>query len=94
MGLWDRVNEKRKQRKTDSKQDVELKALREQVEQQKQGKGRDDQLQRRDELGDSFEQSGMMIQRQYDQGYNSLGRRFAMGDSESASRNPGRISVY
>ncbi|KAF2267470.1 hypothetical protein CC78DRAFT_490369 [Lojkania enalia] len=82
MGLWDRVNEKRKQNKKDSKQDDEIKKLREAVEKsEKRANEREEQLRRRDEVGESFERSGAMIQRQYDEGYGRLGRRFAMGDA-------------
>jgi len=35
----------------------------------------------RDEIGDNFQQSGALIQRQFDQGYGRLGRRFAEGDT-------------
>jgi hypothetical protein len=83
MGLWDRVQDKRKQAKTDTKQDDEIKKLREQVEKsEKRSKDREEQLKRRDELGYNFEQSGALIQRQYDEGYGRLGRRFAQGDSK------------
>ncbi|KAF2011862.1 hypothetical protein BU24DRAFT_265296 [Aaosphaeria arxii CBS 175.79] len=81
MGLWDRVNEKRKQTKRDSKQDGEIKKLKEQIEQtEKRSKEREEQMRRRDEVGDNFERSGALIQRQYDEGYGHLGRRFAVGD--------------
>lgn len=81
MGLWDRVSEKRKQNKKDTKQDGEIKKLREQVEQaEKRSKEREDQPGRRDDVGNNFQQSGALIQREYDEGYGRLGRRFAIGD--------------
>jgi hypothetical protein len=84
MGLWDRVNDKRKQKKTDTKQNDEIKQLRERVEKAEQGfRGREDGLpMRRDDLGNNFQMSSAMIQREYDEGYGKLGKRFAIGDSK------------
>ena len=83
MGLWDRVNEKRIQKKRDTKQDSEIKQLREQIEKSEQrSKDREEELRKRDELGNNFRNSGALIQQQYDNGYERLGRRFAVGDSE------------
>ncbi|KAF2272193.1 uncharacterized protein EI97DRAFT_426868 [Westerdykella ornata] len=83
MGLWDRINEKRKQKKIDYKQDDQIKELKEKVEKAEQ---RFNQQQnqfnnRQEDLGNNFHMSGAMIQRQYDEGYGRLGRRFAMGDT-------------
>ncbi|KAF2478361.1 uncharacterized protein BDR25DRAFT_251131 [Lindgomyces ingoldianus] len=84
MGLWDRVNEKRRQKKRDSKQDSEIKLLREEIEKKdKESKEREDDRKKRpaqDDVGDSFERSGALIRRQYDEGYERLGRKFAVGD--------------
>ncbi|KAF2195537.1 hypothetical protein K469DRAFT_681842 [Zopfia rhizophila CBS 207.26] len=95
MGLWDRVNEKRNQQKRDYKQDSEIKKLREQVEQaEKRSKERDDELQRRklrDDVGDSFERSGALIRREFDDGYERLGRRFAVGDTVTENRLQAQI---
>lgn len=86
MGLWDRVNEKRKQKRRDIRQDDEIKKLCEQVEgAEKRYKEREAELRKRDDVGDNFERSGALIQRQYDEGYGRLGRRFAMGDGKSTS---------
>ena len=83
MGLWDRVNEKRKQKTRDTKQDDEIKKLRDQVEKaEKRSEEREQQLRRRDEIGDNFQRSGAMIQREYDEGYGRMGRKFAVGDGE------------
>lgn len=107
MGLWERVHDRReahKQKQTDSKQDGEIKQLREQFEQaQKKGQERQDEIDRlrngdggrggggggggggrgggyRDDVGESFERNGMMIQRMYDDMYGRMGNRFARGD--------------
>lgn len=93
MGLYDRVAEKREKRKQghrDTKQDGEIKKLQEQVaaaEKRGQERGRRNQDSQgggggRDDVGDNLGMSGAMIQRQYDEGYGRMGRKFAMGDSE------------
>lgn len=93
MGLWERVHDRReahKQRQRDTKQDGEIKQLREQFEKAQQAAdGRQQEIDRlkngggdrgRDDVGRNFERDGMMIQRMYDEGYGRMGRRFAQGD--------------
>lgn len=82
MGLWDRVNDRRKQKKKDTRQDGEIQQLREAVEKaEKRAKDREDDIRRHhDDIGLNFENSGALIQRQYDEGYGRLGRKFAVGD--------------
>lgn len=85
MGLWDRVQDKRTQKKRDTKQDGEIKELRERVEKAEKrnnDRGRDSPSRNRDEIGDNFQQSGALIQRQYDEGFGRLGNKFAVGDSK------------
>ncbi|KAI0016753.1 hypothetical protein F4780DRAFT_665993 [Xylariomycetidae sp. FL0641] len=84
LGLWERVSEKRQQKKRDIKQDEEIRLLREQVEQaEKRSQQREEELNHRprDDLGYSLERSGALIQRQYDEGVGQLGRRYAVGDT-------------
>jgi len=93
MGLYETIAKKRHQRKRDTGQDEEIKKLKERVEAaDKREKERDDdrddgrrrgspRLGPRDEFAESLDRSGAMIQRQYEQGYERLGRRFAVGDS-------------
>ncbi|KAF2802171.1 uncharacterized protein BDZ99DRAFT_210698 [Mytilinidion resinicola] len=91
MGLYEAIAKKRQQRKRDSGQDEEIKKLREKVEKadKRDDRERDDSRRRRpsprggprDEFSDSLDRSGAMIQRQYEQGYQQLGRRFAVGDT-------------
>ncbi|PSN61513.1 hypothetical protein BS50DRAFT_152984 [Corynespora cassiicola Philippines] len=89
MGLWERIAEKRNQKKRDTKQDDEIKKLREAVErterrskENERNRDRDrDRGREPDNLGYNLERSGAMIQRQYDEGYGRLGRRFAEGDT-------------
>ena len=103
MGLWERVHDRReahKQRQRDTKQDGEIKQLREQFEKAQQAAdGRQQEIDRlktgggggggggdrgRDDVGRNFERDGMMIQRMYDEGYGRMGRRFAQGDGKHA----------
>ncbi|KAF2676535.1 hypothetical protein K458DRAFT_379755 [Lentithecium fluviatile CBS 122367] len=91
MGLWERVQNTRKQSSRDKQQDSEIKQLRETIEKaEKRGRERDEDRERmkrqmrgggRDEIGENFQQSGALIQRQFDEGYGRLGRRFAEGDT-------------
>ena len=98
MGLWERVHDRReshKQRQRDTKQDGEIKQLREQFEKaQQSADGRQKEINRlkngegdsgergRDDVGRNFERDGMMIQRMYDDGYGRMGKRFAQGDGQ------------
>jgi len=91
MGLWERVHDRReshKQKLRDTKQDGEIKQLREQFEQaQQSADGRQQEIDRlkggggRDDPGRNFERDGRMIQRMYDEGYGRMGSRFAQGDA-------------
>ncbi|KAF9775792.1 hypothetical protein IL306_006077 [Fusarium sp. DS 682] len=71
MGLWDRVKEKRKQAKRDTTQDEEIKKLKAQV---------DENSRARDEVEASFQRSGALINREFEDGYQRYGKRFAIGD--------------
>jgi hypothetical protein len=98
MGLYDRVAEKREKRKQghrDTKQESDIKKLQEQVlAAEKRGQERGQRIQElqggrgRDDVGDNLGMSGAMIQRQYDEGYGRMGRRFAQGDSAYTPYNP------
>ncbi|KAJ4303805.1 hypothetical protein N0V90_002706 [Kalmusia sp. IMI 367209] len=79
MNLYDAVQSRKNQKKTDSKQDDELAALRKRVDQAEQ-RAKDKENQR-DDYGHSFQQASALIQRQYDEGYGRLGSRFAVGDT-------------
>lgn len=96
MGLYESIAKKRAQRKRDYGQDEEIKKLKEQVEKTEKREREREQEDRkdhrraspprsgdRDDFADSLDRSGAMIQRQYEQGYERLGRRFAVGDSTS-----------
>ncbi|CBX95854.1 hypothetical protein LEMA_P030060.1 [Plenodomus lingam JN3] len=91
MGLWERVHDRRqahKQKIRDTKQDSEIKQLRDQFERaQHEADGRQQEIDRlkngggRDDPGRNFERDGMMIQRMYDEAYGRMGNRFAQGDA-------------
>ena len=87
MNLYDAVQQRKKQKKTDSKQDDELKSLRERVDKAEQRAK--DKERERDDYGQNFQQASALIQRQYDEGYGRLGSRFAMGDSELRASRAG-----
>ncbi|KAI1345345.1 hypothetical protein F5Y01DRAFT_300791 [Xylaria sp. FL0043] len=95
MNLWDRVGERRKQKKKDSKQDDEIRKLKEQVEQTDKrtqkpevdghrraydNKGAVDDDDDGDALSRSLERSEALVRREYNEGAGRLGKRFAMGD--------------
>ncbi|UZP38879.1 hypothetical protein NXS19_006695 [Fusarium pseudograminearum] len=82
MGLWDRVKEKRIQAKRDTTQDEEIKKLKAQVEKASNERDRasHDRQRIRDEVESSFERSGALINREFEDGYQRYGNRFAIGD--------------
>ncbi|KAI1270795.1 hypothetical protein F5Y07DRAFT_393245 [Xylaria sp. FL0933] len=94
MNLWDRVGERRKQKKKDSKQDDEIRKLKEQVEQtdKRTQKPEVDGHRRAynnkgavddddgDALSRSLGRSEALVRREYNEGAGRLGKRFAMGD--------------
>ncbi|KAH7039876.1 uncharacterized protein B0I36DRAFT_3058 [Microdochium trichocladiopsis] len=87
MGLWDRVQDKRKQRKRDFKQDDEINKLKEQIEQaENRYQESQKQPQAKDDVGASLARSGAMIRREFDEGYDQFGRRFAIGDAITENR--------
>jgi hypothetical protein len=90
MGLYDRLDAKRKQKKVDSGQNDKIVSLEKQIKEieeksQKRGGGRRD---REDELRDSLQLSGPMIRREYERDFARLGDRFATGDCELFTRVP------
>ncbi|OCK73585.1 hypothetical protein K432DRAFT_430510 [Lepidopterella palustris CBS 459.81] len=90
LGLYETLNKRRNQRKTDSAQDTEIKKLKEQVEKaekrnrKRSGSDSDSDCRRRpprDDLAHSLHRSGALIRREFDDGYERLGRRYAVGDA-------------
>jgi hypothetical protein len=86
LGLYERVGQKRKQQKTDSKQDTKIQELEAQVkkaeENSKKKSSGNNQKSRPDAVEDSLERSGPMIKREYERDFARLGDRFASGDCE------------
>lgn len=84
MGLWDRVKEKRRQQRRDTTQDDEIKKLKEQVERsERREREKNRAIERgldRDDVANSFQRSGALISREFEDGYQRLGQQFAIGD--------------
>jgi hypothetical protein len=98
IGLFDRLNDKRKQHKRDHSQDDKISELERRVgeaERRTGGNGRDGRgdgngrgsRDGRDGddggLRDSLEYGGGMVRREYDAGFERMGRRFGEGDCMS-----------
>ncbi|KAI1856566.1 hypothetical protein JX265_011525 [Neoarthrinium moseri] len=91
IGLWDRVADKRKQKKRDTKQDGEIAQLKSQIEQaEKRSKEAEDRMRDRDrgtdDVGYALQRSGAAISKEFDDGYARLGRRFAVGDAATENK--------
>ncbi|KXJ96335.1 hypothetical protein Micbo1qcDRAFT_191137 [Microdochium bolleyi] len=87
MGLWERVQDKRKQKKKDFAQDDEIKQLKNQMTEAVKGIQNNTAARKQhDDVGDSLERSGAMIRREFDDGYDQFGRRFAIGDTITENR--------
>ncbi|KAI0491273.1 hypothetical protein F4859DRAFT_41694 [Xylaria cf. heliscus] len=93
INLWDRMSERRKQRKKDAKQDDEIRKLKEQAApaegpSQKRGivddrrlhPSKDDDADDEEALSRALERSEALIRREYNHGAGRLGKRFAVGD--------------
>ena len=91
MNLYDAVQARKDQKKTDGKQNQELESLRKRVDQAEERAKNKDKDRERDDYGRNFRDSSQLIQRQYDEGYGRLGSRFAQGDSTST---PLRSSLH
>lgn len=102
MGLYDRVSDKRqqhKQRQRDTKQDGEIKELRDEFKKAQQaaeerqqeidrlksgGGGGDGRGRRDDDVGYNLGRDAAMVQRMYDDGFGRYGNRFAQGDGTAS----------
>lgn len=103
MNLYERVNEKRQQKRTDEGQDDKIKALQKQIDDVKKQKDESDdrgkQLvdrRRRDEprdedLRESFRRGHRDIGREYERDYRRLGQHFAEGDEITQNQLQGQI---
>ncbi|KAF3008320.1 hypothetical protein E8E14_007196 [Neopestalotiopsis sp. 37M] len=100
IGLWDRVKDRRQQKQRDTKQDDKIAKLQAQIDDaEKRNKEKEDRIEKlshrgddrsrsrdRDDLGWALERSGAAINREFDEGYARLGRRFAIGDTVTENR--------
>ncbi|KAM0228420.1 hypothetical protein ACHAPO_010751 [Fusarium lateritium] len=95
MGLWDRVKEKRIQAKRDTTQDEEIKNLKAKVEQASLERNRasSDRQRIRDEVEASFERSGALINREFEDGYHRYGKQFAIGDVVTENKLQAQVIV-
>jgi hypothetical protein len=87
IGLFDRLNDKRKQHKRDYNQDGKIAELEKRVDEAEKrsrsvGGGRGNGNGDGDGLRDSLTYGGPLVRREYDRGYDVLGKRFAEGDCE------------
>jgi hypothetical protein len=92
MGLYDRVDSKRKQKKVDVGQDDKIKGLEKLIKDnnentQKMLKDKDSEKEHA--LRNSLTESGPMIRREYNRDFARFGDRFAKGDCECPSFDPG-----
>jgi hypothetical protein len=94
MNLYERVGEKRKQKRTDDSQDAKIKELQRQIEDVKKQRDEANEqskwaLDRRrtdirdEDVRDSLARGGLAIEREYDRDYKRFGDRFAEGDGKS-----------
>jgi len=102
MNLYERVNEKRKQKRTDEGQDEKINKLQKEIESVKKQKDESDEktdkeAQRRRgeirdrDLEDSFRRGRLDIGREYERDYRRLGDRFATGDPITQNQLQGQI---
>ncbi|KAF2711318.1 hypothetical protein K504DRAFT_427599 [Pleomassaria siparia CBS 279.74] len=95
MGLYERIADKRKQGKKDSKQDEDIKKLQNAEKHGREGARESWKDTWRDhdgdDVGDNLGMAGVMIQRQYEEGYGRLGRRFAIGDTQTENQLQAQI---
>lgn len=82
--MYERLSQKKK----DGAQDDAIKKLGEKIDEMKKndgggnGGGGGQGQGKSDELRNSLDTSGVLIRREYDYGFDRLGRRFAIGDRE------------
>jgi len=79
VNLYDRVGERRKQKKKDSGQDTKLKELEQRLNETE--KKKKEHAKNEEELRHSLEHGGAMVRKEYNRDVARLGPRFAEGDS-------------
>lgn len=102
MNLYERVGEKRKQKRTDEGQDDKIKALQKEVDEVKKQKPESDDranwhMERRradlrdDDLRESFRRGPRDIGKEYERDYRRFGDRFAEGDAITQNQLQGQV---
>lgn len=92
MGLWDRIQDKRKQAKRDTTQDDEINKLKAQFASsqkrllEKTSSNSSSDSSEKDDVAASLQRSRALISREFDDGYEQLGRSFAVGDVVTENR--------
>ena len=82
MGLYDRLDQKRKQKKVDTGQNDKIENLQKQIKEVEEKASKRGRSNREDELQDSLRESGPMIRREYNRDFARFGDKFARGDCE------------
>jgi uncharacterized membrane protein YheB (UPF0754 family) len=82
MGLYERLDQKRKQKKVDSGQNDKIKELQKQIKEVEERSKGNAKSAREDALRDSLQESGPLIRREYNRDFARLGNKFAVGDGE------------
>ncbi len=82
MGLYERLDQKRKQKNVDSSQDEKIKALEKLVKESEERTEKKINSAREDALRESLQDSGPVIRREYNRDVARFGDRFAQGDRE------------
>jgi hypothetical protein len=80
INLYDRVGEKRRQKKTDNSQDTKIKELEERVS--NAAKWKEERDRKEMDLHRSLGQGGPMIRQEYNKDLARMGPRFAQGDGK------------
>lgn len=102
MNLYERIGEKRKQKRTDEGQDDKIKALQKQIDDVKKQKDESDDranwaVERRrkevreEDIPDSFRRGHRDIGREYERDYRRFGDRFAEGDIITQNQLQGQV---
>jgi hypothetical protein len=82
MGLYERVDQKRKQKHVDLSQDDKIKALEKRIKESDERTEKKINGAREDALRGSLQDSGPMIRREYNRDFARFGDKFAQGDRE------------
>ncbi|KIW07213.1 hypothetical protein, variant 2 [Verruconis gallopava] len=91
MGLYERLEQKRKQKKVDTGQDDKISQLQKQMKEIEERSEKNARRVREDDLRESLQESGPLIRREYNRDFARFGDRFAMGDPITQNQLQGQI---